>query len=76
MHLQHDWQRTMRATVLLALLVTIIAITSAWSLWGSSDDGQKETEEHGARSPHEKFDDRHYKDGEHHDEIDHEVSAL
>jgi hypothetical protein len=35
--------------------------------------GQREDEQHGARSPHEQFDDAHYKGGVHHDDIDHQV---
>lgn len=63
-------------------LVAILLITVPYLCHGHGNHGQKETEAHGGRSPHERFQDAHYKNGRHDEHMDHQailgkaISAL
>lgn len=57
-------------------LIVNLALIFAISSVGAAvlgNVGQKESPEHGGKSPHEKFREEHYAGGDHHVEKDHEA---
>jgi len=54
-------------------LVLLFIITIPYFCHSHGNHGQKESESHGGRSPHERFQDAHYKNGQHDEHMDHQA---